>query len=126
MSRSNWLREFIRQWWPTIKRRAPARRPRTSRIRPWMERLEDRVAPTISLSIAPPAPFPEGDSGTSNMLFVVTRSGDLSPAFSVSYTTQDGTAVAGTDYVATAGSVSFLANQTTASIAVPVIGNTVL
>src|SRR5262249_33276198 len=42
------------------------------------------------------------------------------------YTTQDGSAVAGIDYVATAGTLVFAANQTTATIAVPIIGNTIL
>jgi hypothetical protein len=56
---------------------------------------------------------------------VVTRSGDLSPAVQVDYTTQDGTAHAGVDYVATSGTLSFAPNQTTATISVPIIGNTV-
>jgi hypothetical protein len=58
-------------------------------------------------------------------IFVVTRSGDLSPAVQVDYTTQDGTAHAGVDYVATYGTLSFASNQTTATISVPIIGNTV-
>jgi len=49
-----------------------------SRLR--VETLEDRLAPAVSLSISNPLPLPEGDSGTSSMVFVVTRSGDLDPA----------------------------------------------
>jgi hypothetical protein len=88
--------------------------------------LEDRLAPTVNLSIAPPAPFAEGDSGTTNLLFMVTRSGDTAPALTVNYATQNGTALAGTDYTATNGTLSFAASQTTASIVVPIIGNTLL
>lgn len=98
-------------------------------FRPSVERLENRLAPSVSLSISNPAPFPEGDTGTSDMMFVVTRSGDLGPAVQVDFTTQDGTgangAHAGTDYVGTSGTLRFAANQTTATIAVPVIGNTI-
>jgi hypothetical protein len=101
-----------------------------SPARPAVEALEDRLAPAVTLSISNPLPFPEGDSGTSNMVFVVTRSGDLSPAVQVNYTTQDGTepngARAGIDYVASRGTLTLASNQTTATIAVPVIGNTLL
>jgi hypothetical protein len=111
-------------------KRSPSRSPAvnadrqgTHRYRPRLEILEKRLAPTISLSISNPAPFPKGDFGTSMGLFVVTRSGDLAPPVQVHYATQDGTAHAATDYVATSGTLSFAANQTTATIAVPVIGN---
>jgi hypothetical protein len=83
----------------------------------------------ITLSISNPAPFPKPDSGQILGMFVVTRSGDLGPAVQVDYATQDGTgangAHAGTDYVATSGTLNFAANQTTATIAVPIIGNNV-
>jgi hypothetical protein len=62
-------------------------------------------------------------------MFVVNRSGDLAPAVRVDYHTQDGTgatgAHAGIDYVATAGTLHFAPNQTTATIAVPILGNNV-
>jgi hypothetical protein len=78
------------------------------------------------LSIASPAPLLEGDSGTSNMIFTVTRSGDLSSSMAVDYATADGTAKAGTDYQAASGTLYFLPNQATQTIAVPVFGNTIL
>lgn len=95
------------------------------RYRPQLDILEDRLPPAITLSITNPAPLPEGDFGTRNMMFVVTRSGELGPAVQVDYATQNGTAVAGTDYVVTSGTLSFATTQTTATIAVPVIGNRV-
>src|SRR5439155_12143360 len=101
----------------------PRGRPRT-RLR--LVALEDRLAPTVNLSIASPVSFAEGDSGTTNLIFMVTRSGDTAPALTVNYATQNGTALAGTDYIATNGTLSFAASQTTASIAVPIIGNTLL
>jgi predicted nucleotidyltransferase len=121
----------LRTWW---HRQFGAGRPgrrRSGRTSHGLthELLESRLAPTVSFSISDPAPFPEGDSGTSNVMFVVTRSGDTAPAVQADFKTQDGTgtngAHAGTDYVATSGTLQFAPNQTTATIAVPVIGNTI-
>src|SRR5436190_1131630 len=103
MVRLRWLHELVRRWIPQNKRRGKGHRPPTWRRGPCVETLEERVVPTISLSVTAPSPLPEGDSGTSNMVFAIMRSGDLTPSFSVSYTTQDGTAIACTDYVATSG-----------------------
>jgi len=126
MMRLRWLHVLLRRWIPQSKRRGKGHQPLTSRTRFGVEILEQSLAPTVSLSVATPTPFPEGDSGTSNMIFMVTRSGDLMPSFSVSFATQDGTDVAGTDYVAESCSLYFAANQTTTTIAVPVIGKTIL
>jgi hypothetical protein len=109
---------------PSASRAVGVDRQRVHWYRPWLEILEERLAPTINLSITDPAPFPKGDVGTSMGMFVITRSGDLAPPVQVHYATQDGTAHAGTDYVATSGTLSFAANQTTATIAVPIFGNT--
>ncbi len=77
-----------------------------------------------TLSVAD-ASLLEGDSGTSNMIFTVTRSGaDISGALDVSYQTVDGTAKAGTDYVAQSGTVHFAAGSATTTVAVPILGNT--
>src|SRR5262249_58895490 len=85
---------------------------------------------TVTFAISDPLPFSEGDSGSSSLLFVVTRSGDTGPAALVDFGTQDGSgpngAHAGTDYTATSGTLFFAAGQTTASIAVPVLGNTLV
>ncbi len=105
----------------------PGQRRRTNR--PWLEALEARLAPSVTLSISNPAPFPKPDSGQFMGMFVVTRSGDLGPAVQVDYQTQDGTgangAHAGTDYTATVGTLNFASNQMMATIAVPVLGNNI-
>jgi hypothetical protein len=98
---------------------------RRRKYRPWLEDLEGRLAPAVTLSIANATSLVEGDSGTRLAKFVVTRSGDLAPTVQVDYTTQDGTAHAGVDYVATSGTLSFAPNQTRASIFVLVLGNTI-
>lgn len=64
----------------------------------------------------------EGDSGTTLATFTLTRTGPLD-AFAVAYATADGTATAGTDYVATSGTVIFAAGQETATVTVEVIGD---
>jgi hypothetical protein len=95
--------------------------------RPWLEVLEARLAPTVTLSVSDPAPFPKPDSGQLMGIFVITRSGDLAPAVSVIYQTRDGVgptgARAGVDYVATSGSLTIPAMETTATVSVPILGN---
>ncbi len=130
MARGQW-RQSVRQFLDATARRGrrsgqrPDRRPRFHR--PWFEILEGRLAPTVTLSIGDPVPFPKPDTGQYQGMFVVTRSGDLAPAVQVDYHTQDGTgsngAHAGTDYVATTGTLYFASNQTMATIAIPIIGN---
>jgi hypothetical protein len=66
----------------------------------------------------------EGNSGTRNLVFTVTRSGDTKPAVTASYATHNGSALAGTDYTAVSGTLTIPAGKTTATISVPVRGNT--
>ena len=66
----------------------------------------------------------EGDSGTTEMIFTVTRSVDTSGSSSVDFATVDGTARAGSDYVQTSGTLQFLSGETTQTISVEVNGDT--
>ncbi len=112
----------------TLRRFVPTRRP-ARRRRPWLETLEGRLAPTVNLSITDPTPFLKPDTGQLMGMFVVMRSGDRAPEVLVDYQTQDGVgpsgAHAGTDYVATAGTLDLAPNQTTATITVPIVGNNI-
>jgi len=65
----------------------------------------------------------EGDAGTSLMTFTVTRTGGTG-AFDVSYATQDITASAGSDYVATSGTLNFADGQMSQTISVAINGDT--
>ena len=127
---------FLVRWWVAEKhevndaagnRRRPARRRR--QYRPWVEVLERRLAPAVTLSISNPVPFPKPDSGELFGMFVVTRSGDLAPEVLVDYTTQDGSgpngAHAGIDYVAASGTLDFAPNHVLATIYVQIIGNNI-
>lgn len=66
----------------------------------------------------------EGDiGGTSKLQFAVVLDKAGAQAITVDYATADGTAVAGTDYNAVSGSLSFAAGETLKTVEVPVIGN---
>jgi Ca2+-binding RTX toxin-like protein len=66
----------------------------------------------------------EGDSGTKTLLFTVSIVGTATGPVTVNYATSNGTAVAGTDYVATTGSLSFAVGETTKTVAVTLNGDT--
>lgn len=58
------------------------------------------------------------------LIFTITRSGSLSGVNSVSYATQNETAVAGSDYTAKSGVLSFAANETSKTVSVPTLTDT--
>src|SRR5262245_48433403 len=64
----------------------------------------------------------EGDSGTTNAVFVVSLSGPSASTVTANFTTGGGTATAGADYTTTSGTVTFAPGSTTQTITVPVIG----
>jgi chitinase len=66
----------------------------------------------------------EGDSGTVMMNFTMRLSAATTAPVTFKYSTANGTAVAGTDYQATSGSVVVPAGATTAQVPVAVLGNT--
>ena len=64
----------------------------------------------------------EGDSGETQMVFRISRRGDTAGTVVLDWTTLDGTAMAGTDYVATSGQVVF-SDPTVNEIDIPVLVN---
>ncbi|MEA3012083.1 MAG: hypothetical protein QOD42_628 [Sphingomonadales bacterium] len=68
----------------------------------------------------------EGDSGSQNLVFTITRTGGTG-AFNVDFLTSDITASSisgpGQDYVSTSGQVNFLAGEMTKTISIPVLGD---
>jgi hypothetical protein len=65
------------------------------------------AAPIDHVTIAASTPSQvEGNSGTTSVSFAIAYTGNPTP-FSIDWTTADGTATAGSDYVAASGSVSF-------------------
>ncbi len=67
----------------------------------------------------------EGQSGTRDAVFTVTLSAAQAEAVTFNYATENGTAIAGSDYTAVSGSLTIPAGATTATIAVPVSGDAV-
>jgi chitinase len=65
----------------------------------------------------------EGRSGTSAMTFTVTLAPTNAGTVTVDYATVDGSAVAGTDYVAASGTLTFPAGTTTRTVSVLVMGD---
>ena len=76
--------------------------------------------PTVSIANASVA---EGNSGTSTMAFTVSLSKAYDKAVSVAYATTNGTATAGQDYTAKAGTLTFTAGVTAQQINVSVTGD---
>ena len=64
-----------------------------------------------------------GDSGTQFAEFTVTLSSPVTSAVTFHYATQDGSAVAGTDYDAVSGTASIAAGDTSFHIQVPILAN---
>ncbi len=79
------------------------------------------LVPGVSIA---PISVPEG-SGAGTAVLTVSLEGAHTAAIYVSYATANGTALAGTDYTATSGSLTFTPGQTTKTISVPFTGNTV-
>ncbi len=86
------------------------------------EILNQEATPYLSLRAADQV-LPT--SGTSNEVFTVTLSAPSPNTVTVNYQTSDGSAVSSTDYVATAGTLTFNPGVTSLPVNVPIVGSTV-
>lgn len=86
---------------------------------------DDQPPPLPSISISN-ATVTEGNSGTVNMVFTVTLSQASTSPVTVKYATADGTAVAGSDYNAASGTLTFAAGETSKTITIAVRGDTLV
>lgn len=82
--------------------------------------LNDDPIPTLSIG---DVTITEGNSGTTNAVFPVTLSAASGLGVTFSYTTIDGSAVAGSDYVAKSGSLTIPPGFTSTNITVTVDGD---
>jgi len=82
--------------------------------------IDDDGAPAISIN---DATVVEGDSGTTTASFIVSLSSPSGQTVTVDYATQDGTATAGSDYTATAGTLTFPPGTTVLPLPVSVNGD---
>jgi len=87
------------------------------------------ISPTVSIAGASRV---EGNSGTSNLTFTVTRSATSNSATTVTYTTSTGAgtatggacSTAGVDYATTTGTATVASGQTTTTVNIPLCGDT--
>jgi len=87
--------------------------------------INDDTFPPVSLSINDVS-VTEGNTGTTNAVFTVTLSAASAQTVTVNYSTANGSATAGSDYVATSGTLTFNPGDTTKTITVVVNGDTVV
>ena len=85
--------------------------------------LTNMVVQTPSVSVASEV-IREGDNGTSMMVFTLTLTNSSPYTASVQVDTKDETAVAGSDYLPVHQRVTFAPGTTTATLSVPILGNT--
>jgi hypothetical protein len=81
-------------------------------------RNDDSTAISISA-----ASILEGNSGSTDLVFNLTLSQPSKDPVTASFTAASGTAIVGTDFLATAGTVSFASNTTTQTVRVSVLGD---
>lgn len=85
-------------------------------------------APIVSLPSLPTIIFSavEGDSGTTDLSFNVFLTNPSVQDITVDYATSDGSATAGSDYVASSGTITIPAGTTVGTASIPIIGDTVV
>jgi hypothetical protein len=76
----------------------------------------------VTFSIASNGAVTEGG----NSVFTVTKSGSAVGSLTVNYATADGTAVAPGDYAASSGTLTFTSAQTSQTVSVPTVDDTVI
>ncbi|MEX8516902.1 MAG: Calx-beta domain-containing protein [Leptothrix sp. (in: b-proteobacteria)] len=81
----------------------------------------DDDRPTVTIT----ADHPIVNEGAGTATFTVTLSGSSAVPVSIDYHTLDGTASAGSDYTATTGQLTFAKGETTKTITVPILNDTV-
>ena len=85
------------------------------------------AAPTTTVSLSSTtASIVEGNSASQPLTFTVNLSAVASSAVTVNYATANGSAIAGIDYIATSGALTFAAGETSKTIVVPVLGDTIV
>src|SRR5882672_3423341 len=84
--------------------------------------LDDDAAPVLAIN---DVSVVEGNSGTTNAVLTVSLSAASAQAVTVNYATANGTATAGSDYIFANGTLTFNPGETTKTITVRVLGDTV-
>ncbi|MFW6171316.1 MAG: S8 family serine peptidase, partial [Planctomycetota bacterium] len=86
--------------------------------------MDPEVHPYVTFGPSPPhTDFTVYPMGQEEIVFPVTLSQPASEEVTVSYTTVDGTAVAGVDYEPRSGTLTYRPGQTEKTVAVPILGD---
>lgn len=93
----------------------PAARPIVTRAS-----IYDLVPTSVSVS---DVRVTEGNEGTKNAVFSVRLTAGALLPVTLRYTTQDGTAKAGSDYTATSGTLTFAPGELVKTVSVPILGD---
>ncbi|HEX8223523.1 MAG TPA: Calx-beta domain-containing protein, partial [Allosphingosinicella sp.] len=88
--------------------------------------IQNEDVPPIPVASVADVAIAEGNSGVRYLVFTVSLSFAPTGAVTLDYATSNGTATAGSDYLAVSGQLSFAAGETTKTVSVPVIGDTAL
>ncbi len=83
---------------------------------------DPNIGTAATLSVPATASTTEGAGSVS---ITVTRAGVTTSAVTVNYATANGTATAGADFTQTSGSLSFAAGETTKTISIPILADSV-
>ena len=95
---------------------------RVSNFDDWIKNTMNKSVPTMAISDTIKI---EGDTGTRIARFLVTLSYRPRSTISVKYQTADGSAIAGSDYEETHGTLTFSPGQVTKTLSVPLISDNV-
>ena len=120
----DWFRFSSRQLRRGFQRRVAAARKKTG-----LCLSSETLEPRLMMAITPPSisiddvTITEGDAGTQNAAITLRLSQPASNTVSVRFATAGGTATAGSDFVAKAGSVSFAAGTTTRQLLIAIKGD---
>jgi Calx-beta domain len=112
-----WFRNPLQSRKPASTRTTGRRPP----VRLAVQALDDKIVPA-TLSIGDTS-IVEGDAGTRMAALTVNLSGPVHPPVKVSYSTANGSALAGSDYQALTGTLTFNKGQTVKTIQIPVMGD---
>lgn len=86
----------------------------------WTTVNENKMQGLIPIEFSMP---PAGGTDSTTVMFTLTLNAAVTQPVTVKYTTADGTAIAGTDYAAQSGTVTFAPGQTQATILVTVFAD---
>jgi cellulase/cellobiase CelA1 len=128
MTRRNWLFPHTSHAIADLFRRRKTSRPRGGR--PTLASLAgETLEPRSMMAVTPPSisiddiTITEGDTGKTNAAITLRLSQPASSVVSLRFATANGTATAGSDFVAKTGSVSFAAGTTTKQVLIAIKGD---